>query len=63
MTKHIIDNRTERLDAKVLKRFAQAGQKASDAPGDQAMALHRQKRGADQGRARNYARIERGRSA
>lgn len=63
MTKHIIDNRTEHLDAKVLKRFVEAGQRATDSPSAKALALHRQKRGTDQSRARNYVRIERGRTA
>lgn len=59
MSRHIIDDRTEHLDARMLKKFGEFEQKQAGAPGDQAKLLHRQKRGGDRSRARNYARIER----
>lgn len=63
MSKHVADDRIDHMDAKILKHFEKAEQKQSDAPGEEAKALHRQKRTPDQSRLKQYARIERGRTA
>lgn len=63
MTKHVADDRTDHMDAKTLKHFEKAEMKESGEPGAEARALHRHKRTPDQSRLKQYARIERGRSA
>ncbi|MFV0474236.1 MAG: hypothetical protein ACK5MQ_08535 [Pikeienuella sp.] len=63
MSKHVADDRTDHMDARVLKHFAKAEQKEAGAPSEEAKALHRGARVPDQSRLKQYMRIERGRSA
>ncbi|QIE57343.1 hypothetical protein G5B40_18970 [Pikeienuella piscinae] len=63
MTRHIIDDRTEQLNASVLKRFGEIEHREAGTLSDRAKILHRQRRETDRSRMRHYARIERGLSA
>mgnify|MGYP001177780315 CR=1 FL=1 len=60
MTRHVIDDRKETLDASVLARFDRARAKEEGKIAPQTDALRKQPRTATPGRAARFVRINRG---